>query len=254
MGRARVRRDRRPCGTDGGDGVEGVGGNGAAPNGGGGGGGWNGGGGGASDATDGAGGGGGASYSDYADNIAVAASPGNGFVDYAFETCRVPDAPDVTLTATGDTTADIEFWPAGYDEYDPTSAVTGWEYSVDGGAAQPLTITSGSGDDLHSATITGLTNGMAQQIRVHATSASGDGTDSAPVSVTPYAPIGAPGNIAFTKAADSVTFTWDASAAGTFALDHYEAALAYSTGRERRGDAHLRDQRPSPAPPPRSRA
>lgn len=227
-----------PGGTDGGDGVEGLGGNGAAPNGGGGGGGWNGGGGGASDATDGAGGGGGASYSDYADNIALAASPGDGFVDYAFQTCRVPDAPELTLTATGDTTADIEFWPAAFDDYDPASAVTGWEYTVDGGPAQSLTLTSGSGEDLHSATVSGLTNGVAQQIRVHATSASGDGTDSAPVSVTPYAPLGAPGNIAFTKAADSVTFTWDASAAGTFALDHYEAALVYSTG-ESGGATHI---------------
>ncbi len=217
-------------GTPGGDGDEGEGGAGAATNGGGGGGGWYGGGGGASDATDGAGGGGGASLLDYADDSGTAASPGDGSVDYVFHTCGIPNAPEVTVLSVGDATADIEFWPAGLDEYDPVSAVTGWEYVVDGGAAQALT-TTGTGEDLHSATITGLTNGVTHEITVHATSASGDGADSEPVEVTPYKEIGAPGNIQVSVDGSTVSFTWDApTVSGTYALQGYEAVIAANFG------------------------
>ena len=217
-------------GTDGGDGGL-TGGNGAETFGGGGGGGWAGGGGGASDGVTGAGGGGGSSYLDNANTVGTAAGPGAGSVEYTFETCAVPNAPDLTLDGVGDETATISFWPAYVDEMDPVSAVTGWEYTVDGGTPMPLAITSGSGDDLHTATIEGLTNGTAQQIRVHATSASGDGVPSNAVSATPYQPAGAPTAVVFTTGPSQVNVTWEPPTdAGTYPITGYQVILGYSDG------------------------
>jgi LPXTG-motif cell wall-anchored protein len=65
---------------------------------------------------------------------------------------------------------------------DGGSAITGYEYRLDGGAWVPVGSTSSP------FTITGLTNGTSYQVELRAVNGVGPGPVSAPVTVTPAAP------------------------------------------------------------------
>jgi len=67
-----------------------------------------------------------------------------------------------------------------------TSAVTGYEYTVDGGTTWQ-TLTGVTGSDPYTATVTGLTNGTSYRVAVRAVSRAGNGTPSTTVDGSPAA-------------------------------------------------------------------
>lgn len=96
----------------------------------------------------------------------------------------LPGAPTITGTTVGNAGATVQF-TAGTPG---SSATTNYEYRIGTGpwvAVSPASTAT-------SITITGLTNGQAELIRVRAVSAQGGGAASNAVSVTPIAPPGAP--------------------------------------------------------------
>ncbi len=117
-----------------------------------------------------------------------------------------PGTPGTPTVVAGDTTATLT-WTA---PTDPAGAsVTG--YTVDAvatSAAAPSRQCTTPAATL-TCTVTGLTNGTEYEVRVVATSASGRGAPSTPVSVTPGVVPGAPTGVVVTPADGSVVAVWD---------------------------------------------
>ena len=133
---------------------------------------------------------------------------GGGVVSGVGVSCDPPSAP-VELTATpGEAKADLRFFPGPAATDGSMDTVTGWEYQLSGGSWQTLE-TTGTGDGPRTATIPGLTNGQQYSVKVHATSASGPGADSDPVTVTPAHTIAAPTNVTATAQPAAVLVTWE---------------------------------------------
>jgi LPXTG-motif cell wall-anchored protein len=136
-----------------------------------------------------------------------------------------PGTPTVKWISAGDKSAMMQIW-AGYVPEDAASTPV-YEYSLDGGAWKKLATSS---EFQIEPTITGLANGTTYSVRVRVTvdGVSSDATAGQPV--TPYQPIGAPGDVAVTFDATSTTITWTAPApvAGVPAVDGYD--VGYSGG------------------------
>jgi len=92
----------------------------------------------------------------------------------------VPDAPAVLHTIAGDKSVTLTFDTPGDDG---GSAITRYEYSIDGGLT--WTTLDVTGEPHHSATITGLTAGTGYTFQVRAVNAVGVGPDLAGAAVTP---------------------------------------------------------------------
>lgn len=208
--------------TDGGAGAPGAGG--------GGGGGFSGGGGaGATDASTGAGGG--AGYTLWPDydafpvvDVVAGTNAGSASAAYSWVACpplAVPSAPELGDVVAGDGSAVVQVWPAEQDPAD-TSALT-YEYRVDGGSWKPFsTAPVWQGADLREGTVPALTNGTTHSIQVRALSDAGAGAASVAKTVTPFAPIGAPGGVAVTTTPTSVRVTWTApTVPGTYDVAGY---------------------------------
>jgi predicted RNA-binding protein with TRAM domain len=102
-------------------------------------------------------------------------------------------------------------------------AITNYKYSTNNGSTYTAFDPAVTGT---SATITGLTNGTAYQIKIRAVNAAGDGTESAAVSATPGTTPDAPTNLTATAGDTTITLTWKApSSNGGFAITNYK----YST-------------------------
>lgn len=91
---------------------------------------------------------------------------------------KVPDAPTGLVATPHDGSTTIAFT----DGADGGSAITGYEYSVDGGPWTAL-----SGESSSPVTVDGLTNGTAYSVRLRAVNAVGAGAPSLPVAVEPVA-------------------------------------------------------------------
>ena len=97
-----------------------------------------------------------------------------GVVSVDVHACDAPYAPNVRTVDARDTSATVEFYPEDGDQ--GTAAPTGYEYSLGGGTWTPVTTQAmPANDGERTFTLTGLSNGQAYQVRVRATSASGDG-------------------------------------------------------------------------------
>jgi hypothetical protein len=216
------------AGTDGSDGVAHAGGAGGDVNSGGGGGGYFGGGGGASDGTDGVGGGGGSNL--IPDGAAADITPATGpaSITYEYQNCTADEMPGAPtdLTAQGaDGQLTIDFTPS-WDHASPDA----WQYQLGTGTWIDFTPTDTGWGPLE-LVVTGLTNGTPYTIHVRALTSDGIAGPAGTVTGTPFKPIGAPTNVAYTVSGNVVTITWDAPVTtGTFALAGYQAGLGYSWG------------------------
>lgn len=217
-----------PGGSNGESGFGTVGGAGG-PGAGGGGGGLHGGGGGASDGTGGAGGGGG--FSQLPTDGDVSSATGSASITYEYLDCdgtEMPLAPADLIAIEGDGELIVDFFPT-WHEGDGVNPDT-WEYKVGAGSWAPVDPEVTDEGSL-AFVVDGLTNGTAYTVHVRGVSEDGINGASASVTETPYKPIGAPGNIQVSTSTSAVTFTWDApTAAGTYALDGYDAVLSVSYG------------------------
>jgi hypothetical protein len=94
----------------------------------------------------------------------------------------IPGAPTITASTGGNGTAIVTFTaPAS----NGGSAITGYDYSLDGGATWlPLTFT---GTGPYTGTVTGLTNGTTEQVSLRARNGVGPGPASSATPVTPQA-------------------------------------------------------------------
>jgi hypothetical protein len=123
-------------------------------------------------------------------------------------TINVPLAPTIVTATPGDGTTTLTITAPSSD-----ATITGYEYSIDGGATWlPLDTT---GTATLTATVTGLTDGTAYSVEVRAVSSAGNGAASAASSVTPVGVPGAPNLISGTGDARWpqdwwVTLTWSA--------------------------------------------
>ena len=101
-------------------------------------------------------------------------------------------APHLTVSATGDTTVDLD-WTRPQDP-DPAKPVTGYKvfYRVSGSSV-PFMETAVSGADTLSTTIGSLVNGTEYQFKMVSVNSDGDNpVESNLVTATPYGPIGTP--------------------------------------------------------------
>ncbi len=96
-----------------------------------------------------------------------------------------PQAPQITSIDQTSTTATVGFTAPGSDG---GSAITGYEYSVDGGVSWSTTPTISNSQF----TITGLTAGTSYSVALRALNTHGSGTSSASQSVTTHGTPGAP--------------------------------------------------------------
>lgn len=146
--------------------------------------------------------------------VLVGGPGANGVVLIRFR--QLPLAPTNLVATPQDGKASIAFTPA----VDGTSAVTNYEYSLDGTSWTPFSplVTSGPVE------IPGLTNGTSYSVRLRAVSALGEGS-AATVSVVPGFVPSAPTALVATPGDASASIAFTAGAAGTMPIDNYE----YST-------------------------
>jgi len=113
-----------------------------------------------------------------------------------------PSAPLNLMATAGNGRANISF-TAGANG---SSAISNYEFSIDGGAFQALSPAISSSP----VTVFGLTNGTAHQIRLRAVNASGAGDASQPVTVTPATVASQPLNLVATAGNAQVSVAFDA--------------------------------------------
>jgi hypothetical protein len=111
-----------------------------------------------------------------------------------------PGAPTLTSLTPGNTTLTLAF-TAGSSG---SSAITGYEYQLNGGSWLSAGTTSSP------ITISGLTNGTSYTVALHAISAVGTGATSTTLTATPYTFPDAPGSVAANGRAASADITWAA--------------------------------------------
>jgi hypothetical protein len=224
------------AGVDGSNGVAQAGGAGGGVNSGGGGGGAFGGGGGASDSADGTGGGGGSNLIPDGSDADVTPATGATSLTYLFQNCtadEMPGAPTDLAAHGADGQLTIDFTP----NWDSPVGPDTWQYRIGatGTWADFTPVDDGYGDMEY--VLHGLTNGTPYQVFVRAVSSNSIPGPAASVTGTPFKPIGAPANVAYTVSGSVVTITWDApTTTGTNALAGYQAFLFYNYG-ERGGPA-----------------
>ncbi len=153
----------------------------------------------------------------------AATAGGNGTVTGTIQPCApvAPGTPTVNWIEAGNGSAQLQIWRGSIPQDSTGTPV--YEYSLDGGAWQPLVT---GGDYQYEPTIPGLTNGQTYSVRVQMTV---DGVTSAPTvakTVTPFAPIGAPGGVTVSTSPTAVTVSWTApTTAGTFPLAGYSIGM-----------------------------
>ena len=120
-----------------------------------------------------------------------------------------PGAPGAVTVTSGDGSLTVRFTPtsAADDGGDP---VVGYEYSLDGDTWQSLPSSAVSGSDDRTATLTGLTNGTAHQLRLRAVNGVGGGSASDAVTETPATTPGKPRSVEVTSARGRTTVSWSA--------------------------------------------
>ena len=140
-----------------------------------------------------------------------------------------PDVPSSVVVSAGDATISVAFVA---NANDGGSAVTGYEYSTDGGAtwrmrdagasmtSSPITITKLSSDGL-----TALTNGTAYNVLIRAVNTSGPGTESATQTAIPASAPSAPAITAITPGNGVLSIAFAAGNSGGNAVTRNEYSL-----------------------------
>ncbi|MDW3216510.1 MAG: fibronectin type III domain-containing protein [Ilumatobacteraceae bacterium] len=123
-----------------------------------------------------------------------------------------PSAPTITGITPGTGFLQVAFTAPGSNG---GSAVTGYQYRLDGGAWKNTAGTSSP------TTITGLTNGTEYDVELRAVNVVGGGTPSATVSATPYGLPGAILGFRATPGAGNVLLEWDPAAANGSPITSY---------------------------------
>jgi outer membrane protein OmpA-like peptidoglycan-associated protein len=139
-------------------------------------------------------------------------------------TVALPGAPTISTLTAGDSYVSAPFTGGTFDTNNP---ITGYQYSVDGGATWQDSL--GSTSPL---TISGLTNGTSYTVELRAMSAAGPGAASNSESATPYAAPDATSNATTTYVAGSgnVTVSWTApndngAAISTYTVTAFSALI-----------------------------
>ena len=127
----------------------------------------------------------------------------------------IPSAPTSLVATPGNTTASIAF-TAGSNG---GSAVTDYEYSLDGGAWTSASTTSSP------VSLVGLANGITYSVRLRAVNVAGAGTASGAVSVTPLTTPAAPTSLVATPANTRISISFAAGADGGTAVTDYQYSL-----------------------------
>ena len=148
---------------------------------------------------------------------AVGAGPASATVTATPADAGTPDRPTDLVTGARDAQVLVS-WVAGSDG---GSAITGYEYQLDGGA---WTTISGSGAGTVWTSITGLMNGTEYTIRIRAVNANGGGAASDAVTVTPATSIALTNQGTFPS---GLFFAWPAAvdSAGTLFVGDRETGL-----------------------------
>jgi titin len=140
-----------------------------------------------------------------------------------------PDAPGSVVVSSGDATISVAFVA---NANDGGSAVTGYEYSTDGGAtwrlrdpgtsmtSSPITITKLSSDGL-----TALTNGTAYDVLIRAVNTSGPGEESATQTAIPASAPSAPAITSITPGDRKLSIAFSAGNNGGNAVVRNEYSL-----------------------------
>lgn len=133
----------------------------------------------------------------------------------------VPTAPGAVTVTRGDRSMDIEFAPP---TSDGGAAITGYEYSLDGGETWlPLTT---SGSSPLTATVADLENGTEYDVAVRALNPEGASAPSEPGLGTPAASPDAPTAVAATRGDGEATVAFSAPADNGSAITGYTATSA----------------------------
>ena len=127
----------------------------------------------------------------------------------------VPLAPYGISTTQGNTQISVTFTAPS----DRGSAITDYEYQLDGGSWVSAGVTSSP------VVITGLTNGQSYYIRIRAVNGNGAGAFSTQLIATPVAPEDIPSKTAGLEAlpgAASLELTWQAASLGAQSITNYQ--------------------------------
>ncbi|MFN3865650.1 MAG: fibronectin type III domain-containing protein [Demequina sp.] len=148
-----------------------------------------------------------------------AAGPSAASATDAVTPFTVADAPSVTSVVESDGALTARF---AAPDFNGGSAITGYEYSIDGGDTWVVT-SAVPGDDL---VIDELTNGTRYDVTVRALNAAGAGDSSAPHSATPRMTADAPAITSVTPGNGTITIAFDAPAFdGGAAITGYQYTL-----------------------------
>jgi titin len=141
-----------------------------------------------------------------------------------------PNAPTVDSIYGDDTKLHVFFLTNDPADTDPIDWADSWEYNLDGGTWLAATVDESGG--MGDFEISGLTNGQDYAVRVRGVSPdSGNGTASAPMTGTPYKPIGAPGTPTVVAGPSSLKVSWTApTTAGTYPRAKYVVMIPVSHG------------------------
>jgi hypothetical protein len=113
----------------------------------------------------------------------------------------VPQAPTITGLTSGSHFLQVAFTPGASNG---GSAVTGYQYQLDGGSWVSTTTTTSP------ITVSGLTNGHAYTVAIRSLNAIGSSATSNSMTATPYGLPGAVAGFVAAPGASSVTLSWDA--------------------------------------------
>ena len=143
-------------------------------------------------------------------------------------TPRAPSAPGAPtgFTATAEEDQVALAWTAPSVDHDET--ITRYEYSTNNGTnwrTTGSTTTSYTATQTSAGTPVNLVNGTSYVFRVRAVNSTGNGTQSASASATPYGEPGAPTGLAGSAGDQEIVLSWTAAPANGQAITRYE----YST-------------------------
>jgi len=130
-------------------------------------------------------------------------------ISAGYTPATTPGAPNLVRLSSGDRSLVATFTPTS-SKNNGGEPITGYQYSINSGTWLTLASTANSDSADRLSTITGLTNGAADSLRIRAVNASGGGTASNSLTETPATRPSAPRAVTVTMANARVTVSWTA--------------------------------------------